>query len=95
MARNVTRWRVWSSTKSCDVTMSAFRYVMQELIDTERDYVRDLGLIVEVSFSLVSCEMCVTNMHVLIMLEKFTLLLYPTFVVHFKSAEDFNTHKTN
>ena len=70
---------MWSSTESCDVMMSAFRYVMQELIDTERDYVRDLGLIVEVSFSLVSCEMCVANMHVLIKLEKFTLLLYPTF----------------
>ena len=28
---------------------------------------------------LLSCEMCVTNMHVLIMLEKFTLLLYPSF----------------
>ena len=26
-----------------------FRYVMQELVETERDYVKDLGLVVEVS----------------------------------------------
>ena len=26
-----------------------FRYVLQELVDTERDYVKDLGCVVEVS----------------------------------------------
>jgi hypothetical protein len=25
-----------------------FRFVMQELLDTEKDYVKDLGLIIEV-----------------------------------------------
>ena len=31
------------------VILNFFRYVLQEMLDTEKDYVNDLGLVVEVT----------------------------------------------